>query len=194
MNTRRKDFGRAIEYASAVGATCLVAWTGSFSTDLMKEDSRNRDSQVANQIARFLNTYWKAIDDARLHLALETYITLACPDAASLAALLDTLPAAAGAVLDPPNLTPPARYADRDQVLKEMVQLLGQRTKIVHLKDFRIRPGGQAYDLPGPLQGEMNYKLFAALLETIPAGVPVIAEHLAPAEFASARQRLLAVL
>ncbi|MCC7157533.1 MAG: TIM barrel protein [Bryobacterales bacterium] len=193
MSTRREDFDRAIGYAAEVGATRLVAWTGSFSPDLMKPDPRNQQPDSPDRIRRFLDPFWKRIEAARLHVALETYITLACPDAPALAALLKQLPSQAGAVLDPPNMTPPARFAERDQVMREMIAALGRRIQVVHLKDFRLRGAGGAYDLPGPLDGELNYRLFAKLLGPLPDDVPVIAEHLAPAQFATARRRLLEI-
>jgi len=96
-----------------------------------------------------------------------------------------------GAVLDPPNLTPVARYRQRDQVLCEMLKLLRHRTAVVHLKDFRLAKSGSSYDLPGPLGGEMNYRLFVDGILKLPGDPPLIAEHLKPAEFAAARRRLL---
>ncbi len=97
-----------------------------------------------------------------------------------------------GAVLDPPNLTPPSRYEQRDTVLAEMCATLENRIAVVHMKDFRLNASG-GYDLPGPLMGEMNYALFLQQVGSIPAGVPVIAEHLEPSQFAEARRRLLAL-
>ncbi len=74
-----------------------------------------------------------------------------------------------------------------------MFRLLGDRIAAVHLKDFKLRPDGQSYDLPGPLDGEMNYPLYLAHVRELPASVPVVAEHVRPAEFASVRRRLLAL-
>jgi hypothetical protein len=37
----------------------------------------------------------------------------------------------------------------------------------------------------------MNYPLFASLVGRLPASVPLIAEHLSPDQFRSARERLL---
>lgn len=41
MATRAEDFARAIDYAAEIGARRLIAWTGSYSRDLMKGDERN---------------------------------------------------------------------------------------------------------------------------------------------------------
>jgi hypothetical protein len=104
--------------------------------------------------------------------------------------LLDRLPAFITAVLDPPNLTPIARYAERDRVLIELCNQLEGRIGVVHLKDFRLATDGASYDLPGPLKGEMNYPLLVSQIGRLPSDIPWIAEHLSPAEFASAHENL----
>jgi len=191
MNTRREDFERALQYAAELGSRRLVAWTGSYNANLMASDPRNFARDSESKILRFLDPYLPRLTKARLELALETYVTLACPDAPSLRRLLDRLPESVGAVLDPPNLTPPARYAERDAVLGEITKALESRVAIVHLKDFRLAKDGKSYDLPGPMMGEMNYRLFADKIRALPQGVPVVAEHLSPGEFAAARSGLL---
>jgi sugar phosphate isomerase/epimerase len=193
MSTRAEDFTRAIAYAAEVGARRLIAWTGSYNRNLMQADERNFRWESQDAIVRFLEPQCKLLAQAKLELALETYITLACPDALSLRRLLDRLPATVGAVLDPPNLTPLSRYRERDAALSEMFRALRGRISVVHLKDFRLRADDAGYDLPGPLQGEMNYALFARELAALPGAIPVIAEHLEPARFAEARRRLLAL-
>jgi sugar phosphate isomerase/epimerase len=193
MSTRRGDFIRALDYAEKVGARRLVAWTGSYVADLMKADDRNFTAGARDAIVRFLEPHLPKLASARLTLALETYITLTCPDAPSLRELLDRLPPSVTAVLDPPNLTPVSRYAERDSVLREMVSTLQGRIGVVHMKDFRLRGDGIGYDLPGPMMGVMNYTLFAKLLRPLPADIPLIAEHLEPAQFGYARRNLLAL-
>jgi sugar phosphate isomerase/epimerase len=194
MSTRAEDFDRALGYAGEIGARRVVAWTGGYGAGLMKPDPRNARPEAADAILRFLEPRLKRLEEQRLILALETYITLACPDAPSLSRLLKRLPATVTAVLDPPNLTPVARYAERDAALREMVRLLGGRTGVVHLKDFRLAGDGQSYELPGPLDGEMNYPLFLAETAKVPPGVPLLAEHIGPAEFARTRERLLRLM
>jgi sugar phosphate isomerase/epimerase len=191
MNTRPGDFVRALDYAAQLSCPRLVSWTGSFGADLMKSDARNFEPGAAESIVRFLKPHLKRLEQAKLQLALETYVTLVCPDAPSLRRLLNELPACVGAVLDPPNLTPPARFGGRDEVLREMVRDLAGRITVVHLKDFRLAAGGRGYELPGPLDGQMNYPLFFTEINKLPGDIPVLAEHIAPAEFASTRTKLL---
>jgi sugar phosphate isomerase/epimerase len=124
-------------------------------------------------------------------LSLESYITLTCPDAPSLARVLARLPETVAAVLDPPNLTPIARFAQRDEELRAMVRVLRGRIGIVHLKDFKLAAGGDKYELPGPLAGVMNYGIFVREIQSLPTDVPVVAEHIGPAEFAAVRSKLL---
>jgi len=191
MGTRAVDFERAIGYAAELRCPRLVAWTGSHLTDLMKPDPRNPTRESEDALVRFISRHVPALERAGLKLALETYVTLTCPDAPSLKRVLDRLPACVGAVIDPPNLTPVARYAQRDAALKEMMRLLGPRIEVVHLKDFRLKPDGINYDLPGPLGGEMNYPLYLEQLSKLPGDLPWIIEHVGPADFRSTREKLL---
>jgi sugar phosphate isomerase/epimerase len=190
MNTRAEDFDRAIELAPELGAARLIAWTGGYGDGLMSAHPKNSEPGAADAIVRFLDPRLKRLEANRLVLALESYITLACPDAPSLRRLLDRLPGSVTAVLDPPNLTPIAKYSERDQVMRAMFRVLAGRIGVVHLKDFRMAADGRSYELPGPLAGEVNYSLFAQLIQRLPGDIPVVAEHLSPAEFAPALAKL----
>ncbi|MCX6624714.1 MAG: TIM barrel protein [Acidobacteria bacterium] len=191
METREQDFVRAIEAAATLGATCLTAWTGGYGAGLMSADPRNFTPAAQDNIRAFLDRHARRLDEARLHVALEQYSTLACPDAPSLGRLLGRVPDFAGAVLDPPNLTPPPEYANRDRLLDKMFRILAGRIAVVHLKDFTLAGDGRSFRLPGPMQGAMNYPLFIRWLATLPETVPLFAEHIRPAEFAATRSQLL---
>ncbi|MDR3717525.1 MAG: TIM barrel protein [Bryobacteraceae bacterium] len=191
MNTRAEDFVRALSYAGELGCRRLVAWTGSHVADLMQTDPRNFNQDSEDALVRFLEPQCERLYAARLTLCLESYITLTCPDATSMRRVLNRLPKFVTAVLDPPNLTPMARFPQRDEVLREMVRTLSGRIGIVHMKDFRLAAGAQGYELPGPLMGEMNCPLFVKLVRGLPADIPVVAEHITPSEFGATRRKLL---
>jgi len=193
MDCRRSDFERAIRFAGTIGARRIVAWTGGFGADLMKSDPKNFTPMAEENVCRFVESYTKSLENHGLQLALETYITLTCPDALSLSNLLKRLPRCVGAVMDPPNLTPIDKYEQRDEVLAEMFRLLEDRIALIHLKDFRLAADGRSYQLPGPLQGEMNYRLFIDKIKSLPQQIPIIAEHLAPDRYREARSRLLSL-
>jgi sugar phosphate isomerase/epimerase len=192
MSARAEDFDRAIDYAARIGARHLTAWTGGYGPGLMTSDARNFTPEASDAIRRFLEPRLERLADRHLTLALETYITLACPDAPSLRRLLDKLPPVVGAVLDPPNMTPVERYGERDGVMREMFRALEGRVGVVHMKDFRLAKDGRSYELPGPLAGEMNYRLFLEQIRRLPDDTPLIAEHLNPGEFREARKKLVA--
>jgi sugar phosphate isomerase/epimerase len=194
MNARAGDLVRALDLASSVGATRLVAWTGGYGKGLMTPDPRNMQPKAFDGICRFLEPLFKRLETNRLILALESYITLACPDGPTLRGLLHRLPPFVTAVLDPPNLTPITRYRERDHVLLELFRELEGRIGVVHLKDFRLAKDGNSYELPGPMEGEMNYSLFIRRMRQLPPDIPWVAEHLAPAEFAAAFRKLLPML
>lgn len=190
MSTRAEDLVRAIEYAATLSCDRLIAWTGGYAGELMRPDPRNFQPAAGETIRRFLEPHLKRLESLKLLLALETYNTLACPDASSLRSLLLRLPNCITAVLDPPNLTPISRYGERDQVLEEMLQILKGRIGVVHLKDFRLPPGANQYELPEPLAGEMNYGLFMREIRKLNKDIPIVAEHFGPDRFAYMHRRL----
>ena len=193
MGTRARDLDQAIDMAREFSATRLVAWTGGYGPQLFTSDSRNWQPGAADALLRTLAPRYKRLEDQRLTLALESYITLTCPDAPSLRRLLDRTPSCINAVFDPPNLTPIALYSARDQVLREMLATLKDRVGIVHWKDFRLARSGRSYDLPGPMGGVMNVPLFLECVKKLPADIPVFAEHIQPADYAAYRAKLTPV-
>jgi sugar phosphate isomerase/epimerase len=183
MGTRAKDLDRAIDFAPAIGAKRMTAWTGGYGPALFTSDPRNWKPAASDAIIRTLEPRFKRLEQHKLRLALESYITLTCPDAPSLRRLLDRMPPFINAVFDPPNLTPIASYEKRDQILRDMLTTLKDRVGVVHWKDFRLAKDGKSYDLPGPLGGVMNYSLFLSCVKQLPADTPVMAEHIANAQF-----------
>ncbi len=184
MGTRARDLDRALELAPALGARRLTAWTGGYGPKLFTSDERNFTPAASDAILRTIEPRYKRLEQQNLQLALESYITLACPDAPTLKRLLDRTPPFIRAVFDPPNLTPIARYNQRDQVLREMLKQLKDRTGVVHWKDFRLASDGKSYELPGPLGGVMNAPLFLDCVKQFPPDTPVMAEHIAPPQYA----------
>ncbi len=194
MDTLPEHLPRAIELAGQLNCKYLVAWTGGYSANMSVADPRNNSSAAEGAIVKFLGGFTGSLDRAGINLALESYITLACPDAVSLRRTLDRLPDCISAVMDPPNLTPVNRFADRDQVLREMFATLLGRIGVVHMKDFRLNPAGDGYILPGPLEGEMNYPLFFELIRALPSTTPLIAEHVPASRFPETRSKLQAII
>lgn len=190
MGTRAQDLDRAIEFAPKLGAKRLTAWTGGYGPKLFTADARNFTPAASDAILRTLEPRFRRLEQQNLRLALESYITLACPDAPSLRRLLDRTPPFINAVFDPPNLTPIARYGKRDEVLREMLTTLKNRVGVVHWKDFRLAKDGQSYDLPGPLGGVMNYTLFLECVKQLPADTPIMVEHISPGQYSEFHSKL----
>jgi sugar phosphate isomerase/epimerase len=190
MGTRATDLDRAIDLAPVLGAKRMTAWTGGYGPKLFTTDDRNFTPAASDAILRTLEPRFKRLEEQKLLLALESYITLACPDARSLRRLLDRMPPYIKAVFDPPNLTPIASYGRRDEVLREMPITLKDRIGVVHWKDFRLAKDGRSYDLPGPLGGVMNYSLFLSCVKQLPADTPVMVEHISPDQYSEFHSKL----
>ena len=194
MNCRREDFPLVLDLAARMGTRRVVAWTGGYGNGTRDFVPANWTTAAEDEACRFLEGHVKRLEQNHLTLALETLYTMMCPDGPSLARLLKRLPACIGAVLDIASMIPVARYAQRDQVLRETVSALKGRIALVHMKDLRLRADGKHYDFPGPMGGELNYRLFAAQIKMLPPEVPLIAEHMKPEEYSDTRRRLLELL
>lgn len=191
MECRREDMDAILDLTGRLGARQVIVWSGGYGKGIRGFDPRNHTPEAETAVVRVLESFAPRLEKARLGMSMETLYALVCPDAEALARVLDRLPPAFGAVLDPPNLIPPPRYANRDRELVEMVRLLRNRVGVVHFKDVKLRADGASYDFPGPLGGELNYPLFLKEIRKLSGNPPLVAEHLQPAEFAAARSRLL---
>lgn len=95
---------------------------------------------------------------------------------------------ALGFVLDPAvelAETPPAAWP---AALERLFAQLGDAAHLLHAKDLRLVDG--AVTLPHAGRGLIDYALVARLLRRCPRAVPIILEHLRPADVAEARAYL----
>ncbi|MEH7386252.1 sugar phosphate isomerase/epimerase [Bacillus sp. JJ1521] len=66
-------------------------------------------------------------------------------------------------IFDPVNLLTAENYNDQDEIIKEAIELFGDRIIIVHCKDFVIEEGKLKFAPPG--KGLLNYDLVMELIK-----------------------------
>lgn len=91
-----------------------------------------------------------------------------------------------GVVLDPGNLLTSDNFARQDEVIEDAFQLLGDRVVAGHAKDRYLTANGQL--LVGVAgAGQMNYKLYAQLIEQYCPNIPLIMEEVNEGQILSSK-------
>jgi len=195
---------RNIEYAcqmlalaDAVGARCAVSYIGSLAagTDYAPHPDNLGPAAFEASVA----TVREIIDSVRprrARFALEM-MQYALPD--SVDCYLDLIHAvdrpAFAAHLDPVNLVmTPRRYFDTGALLRECFDKLGPHIVSCHAKDILLHDRAALHlDEVMIGDGNLDYPAYLRALDALPGDVPLMLEHLEPAEYATARDRLTAI-
>ncbi len=94
-------------------------------------------------------------------------------------------------VLDPCNLINMQNYENRDEIVREAFELLGNEIAVIHLKDFVIEDGAMKGVLPG--KGIMNTKELLTLATETKPNIPIMLEGVKEKDFAEVKATLEAL-
>ena len=169
----------------------FVTWSGSYSPQFAGEDPRNHTAEAVALLQRQIReVVLPILDPIGGRVAFEPYFphvigTLELTREALAPFSADRV----GIVLDPPNYITPALYPSRDEQLRRLFRLVGDRIHIVHFKDMKLNANGTRVDLPGPGGGEMNYPLVIAEIRKQQRPLACIIEHIKADEAEMARTK-----
>jgi len=158
----------------------FVTWSSSYSPKFDGVEPRNHTPAAVAQLqAAIREVVLPILGPIDGRVAFEPYFPHVLGTVELAREILAPFPAnRVGLLLDPPNFITPALYPKRDAELRRLLEALGGRVHLVHLKDLRLNPNGQSVDLPGPGGGEMNYPLLVAELRKLNRPLPCIIEHI----------------
>lgn len=91
-------------------------------------------------------------------------------------------------ILDPVNLLSTENYEDRENVIKEAIELLGEYVEVVHLKDFKLEEGKMVSIAAGT--GMMNYKDIMKFIKEDKPYIQATLENTVPENAVQAREYL----
>lgn len=183
--------------AEAVGAQCAVSYIGSFApnTDYAPHPD-NMGKKAFDATVETARHIIDAVKPKRAKFALEM-MQYALPD--SIDSYLDLIAAIDrpqfAAHIDPVNLImTPRRYFENAAFLRECFERLGQHIVSCHAKDILLHHQA-ALHLDEVMIGDgvLDYPTFLKCIEDLPQDVPLMLEHLEPAEYAEARDRVFAI-
>ena len=167
--------------ADEIGAACCVniagsrgsKWDGPYAGDLTGETFE----MIVDTVREILD----AVQPRRTSYTLETMPWMYPDSVDSYLALMKAIDRkGCAAHLDPVNLVcSPQRYFRSGDLLRECFQKLGPYIKSCHAKDIILRDNLTVHlDEVRPGLGGLDYRTFLHELDRLPAGTPLMLEHL----------------
>lgn len=95
-----------------------------------------------------------------------------------------------GIILDPVNLLHPDNLDHRDEIVAEAIELLGEETLTIHLKDYRIDENGQMISIAAGT-GEMDYSAVLRFAKARKPFIQMTLENTKPENCVQARKFLM---
>lgn len=171
--------------ADRIGARCCVniagsrgpSWHGPHPDDLTDEGF----DLIVETVRRIID----AVAPSRTFYTLETMPWMYPDSADSYVRLLRAIDRPRFAVhLDPTNLVnSPRRYFETGAIIAECFAKLGPRVRSCHAKDITLSTTLMVHlDEVRPGLGNLDYRVFLAELNKLPADTPLMLEHLATEE------------
>lgn len=169
----------------------FVTWSASYSPKFDGVEPRNHTSGAVTQLQRSIREVLLPIlEPINGRVAFEPYFPHVLGTVELAKDVLAPFPAGqVGLLLDPPNFITPALYPIREEEMRRLFRLLGDRIHLAHFKDLKLNPTGKSVDLPGPGGGEMNYPLLASEIRKLGRPLPCIIEHIGAEQVEMTRAR-----
>lgn len=180
-----------IELLPALDTRRVVCWSGSFGLGLLDDHPDNHTRAGWDALRAAVEGLLPALEDAEALLLFEPFYThvLGTPERlATFFAEVNT--PYVGAVLDIPNLLPPATWPRQAELIGEAVARLAGHIGCVHFKDMRLVDG--KVDMPAAGQGVLDYAALMDALRALGTTAPMIVEHATLAQAPAARSFVLA--
>ena len=183
--------------ADAVGARCAVSFIGSFVAGTRHGlDARNLGPDAFDACVETARHLIDTVKPRRAKFALEM-MQATIPDSADsyleLIRAIDRPEFAAH--VDPVNLVmTPRVYFDTGRLIRECFEKLGPWIVSCHAKDILLHETAALHlDEVQIGEGNLDYRTYLTELARLPRQVPLMLEHLKPAEYAVGRDRIFAV-
>ena len=179
-----RTFEHLIEVCREFGTTYIATETGSLHPESPWEDyAANHTPDARAQVLAVLERLLRRARGCGVTILIEGYVNNVIATTEEASRLVDDLgPEGLGFVLDPFNYCTREDEARPREALERIFTAIGGRAPIAHAKDLRY--GARGIDTPKAGDGRMDWPAYAALLQRHAPGVPLMLEHLAPAEVA----------
>jgi L-ribulose-5-phosphate 3-epimerase len=165
-NVRRQSLDRFkehIRYARDFGCPVVGTETGSLNGDLSYNPG-NHGEEAFNMLVESVRELVKEAEKFGVFVGIEGVSKNTINTPQRMRRMLDTINSAnLQVIFDPVNYLNVDNYKEQEQIIKDSIELFGDRIVILHAKDFTVE-GSQLKVVP-PGKGMLNYELLISLLK-----------------------------
>lgn len=185
----KKIWGRYmahIRFASLLGAGVVGTETGAVN-EAYRYEERNHSEEALQIFIRNLRPVVEYAEKMGVIFAIEPVFKHIVCDPKRARKVLDEIDSPnLQIIFDPVNLLDIRNYQDREKIIHEAIDLLGQDIAVVHIKDFRIEDGNLVSVAAGT--GEMDYGEIIQFMKTRKPHIHATLENTVPDNAVAARE------
>lgn len=182
----QKRYMTHIRFASLLGAGVVGTETGAVN-EAYKYEERNHSDEALQIFIKNVKPVVEYAEKMGVIFAIEpVFKHIVCNPRRARKVLDEIASPNLQIIFDPVNLLDISNYQDREQIIHEAVDLLGQDIAMVHIKDFRIEDGKMVSVAAGT--GEMDYSEIIRFIKNEKPYVHVTLENTVPENAVESRK------
>ncbi len=182
----QKRYMTHIRFASLLGAGVVGTETGAVN-EAYKYEERNHSDEALQIFIKNVKPVVEYAEKMGVIFAIEpVFKHIVCNPKRARQVLDEIASPNLQIIFDPVNLLDISNYQDRERIIHEAVDLLGQDIAMVHIKDFRIEDGKMDSVAAGT--GEMDYSEIIRFIKSEKPYVHVTLENTVPENAVDSRK------
>ena len=182
----QKRYMTHIRFASLLGAGVVGTETGAVN-EAYKYEERNHSDEALQIFIKNLRPVVEYAEKMGVIFAIEpVFKHIVCNPKRARQVLDEINSPNLQIIFDPVNLLDISNYQDRERIIHEAIDLLGQDIAMVHIKDFRVENG--KLDSVAAGTGEMDYSEIIRFIKSEKPYVHVTLENTVPENAVEARK------
>ena len=182
----QKRYLTHIRFASLLGAGVVGTETGAVN-EVYKYEERNHSDEALQIFIKNLRPVVEYAEKMGVIFAIEpVFKHIVCNPKRARQVLDEINSPNLQIIFDPVNLLDISNYQDRERIIHEAIDLLGQDIAMVHIKDFRVEDG--KLDSVAAGTGEMDYSEIIRFIKSEKPYVHVTLENTVPENAVEARK------
>lgn len=182
----QKRYMTHIRFASLLGAGVVGTETGAVN-EAYKYEERNHTDEALQIFIKNVKPVVEYAEKMGVIFAIEpVFKHIVCNPKRARQVLNEIDSPNLQIIFDPVNLLDISNYQDREQIIHEAIDLLGQDIAMVHIKDFRIEDGKMVSVAAGT--GDMDYSEIIRFIKSEKPYVHVTLENTVPENAVDSRK------
>lgn len=182
----QKRYMTHIRFASLLGTGVVGTETGAVN-EAYKYEARNHSDEALQIFIKNVKPVVEYAEKMGVIFAIEpVFKHIVCNPKRARQVLDEIASPNLQIIFDPVNLLDISNYQDREQIIHEAIDLLGQDIAMVHIKDFRIEDGKMDSVAAGT--GEMDYSEIIRFIKSEKPYVHVTLENTVPENAVDSRK------